>query len=212
MDKSFWLQKWRTKNTAFHQKATNPLLAEHFEALSLAEGSRVFVPLCGKTLDMVWLLSQGYRVVGVELVEAAVEQFFEEIEVGPTLSSNGEMRRFSAENVELFSGDFFDLSRERLGPVDVVYDRAALVALPSELRIRYATHLKAITDRAPQLLLTYRYDQSQLEGPPFSISAEEVDRHYGDVYDVGRRASVEVAGGLKGICPAKEEVWLLRRS
>lgn len=211
MDESFWLQRWQTQNIAFHQNDANPLLTEHFDALSLTEGDRVFVPLCGKTLDLEWLLSQGYRVAGVELVETAVEQFFEEIEVEPSISAEGRMRRYSAENIDLFAGDFFELSGERLGPVDAVYDRAALVALPEEMRIRYAAHLKAITGRAPQFLVTYRYDQSQLDGPPFSISAEEVERHYGDVYNARRRASVEVSGGLKGVCPANEEVWVLQR-
>lgn len=211
MNESYWRQRWQTRNIAFHQKDTNPLLAEHFEALSLTGGDRVFVPLCGKALDLQWLLSQGYRVAGVELVETAVEQFFEEIEVEPSVSVDGKMHRYSAENIDLFAGDFFELSGERLGPVNAVYDRAALVALPEEMRIRYAAHLKAITDRAPQFLVTYRYDQSQLDGPPFSISAEEVDRHYGDVYDVKRQASVEVPGGLKGVCPASEEAWVLQR-
>ena len=109
------------------------------------------------------------------------------------------MRRYSAENIDLFAGDLFELSGERLGPVDAVYDRAALVALPKEMRIQYAAHLKAITDRAPQFLVTYRYDQSRLDGPPFSISAEEVERHYQDVYNVERQASVKLLGGLKGV-------------
>jgi thiopurine S-methyltransferase len=121
------------------------------------------------------------------------------------------MRRYSAERVDLFAGDFFELTSEQLGPVDAVYDRAALVALPEGMRERYAAHLKAITACAPQLVLTYRYDPRQLDGPPFSIDAAEVDRHYGDAYDIQRQASVAVPGGLKGVCPAAEEAWVLRR-
>jgi len=211
MDETFWRQRWQTQRIAFHQQEANPLHTEHLEALSLATGSRVFVPLCGKTRDMAWLLAQGYRVVGVEWVEDAVEQFFEEMDVEPSRSSDGAMRRYRAEHVDLLAGDVFELSGEQLGPVDAVYDRAALVALPEAMRGRYAAHLKAITACAPQLLLTYRYDPRQLDGPPFSIDAEEVDRHYGDTYDAERRASVAVPGGLKGVCPAVEEAWVLRR-
>lgn len=211
MDEIFWRQKWRTQSIPFHQQEANPLLTEHLGALSLAVGSRVFVPLCGKTRDMAWLLSQGYRVVGVEWVEVAVKQFFEEMGVEPNRSADGAMRRYRAEHVDLFAGDVFELTSEQLGPVDAVYDRAALVALPEDVRGRYAAHLQAITAYAPQLLLTYRYDPRQLDGPPFSIDAEEVDRHYGDTYDAERRASVAVPGGLKGVCPAAEEAWVLRR-
>jgi thiopurine S-methyltransferase len=211
MDEPFWRQKWQTQRIAFHQQEVNPLLKEHLGALALTAGSRVFVPLCGKTHDMAWLLAQGYRVVGVEWVEDAVDQFFEEMDVKPSRSVDGAMRRYRAEHVDLLAGDFFELSGEQLGPVDAVYDRAALVALPEAMRERYAAHLKAITACAPQLLLTYRYDPRQLDGPPFSIDAEEVDRHYGDTYDAERRASVDVPGGLKGVCPAAEEAWVLRR-
>lgn len=211
MDETFWRQRWQTQRIAFHQQEANPLLTEHLGALSLATGSRVFVPLCGKTRDMAWLLAQGYRVVGVEWVEDAVEQFFEEMDMEPSRTADGAMRRYRAERVDLLAGDVFELSGEQLGPVDAVYDRAALVALPAAMRGRYAAHLKAITACAPQLLLTYRYDPRQLDGPPFSIDAEEVDRHYGDTYDVERRASVAVPGGLKGVCPAAEEAWMLRR-
>jgi thiopurine S-methyltransferase len=97
-----------------------------------------------------------------------------------------------------------------LGPVDAVYDRAALVALPASMRDRYIAHLTSITAKAPQLLICYEYDQSAMEGPPFSITGEEVLRYYAATYDAKLLASAEVPGGLKGKCSAKEHVWLLR--
>jgi thiopurine S-methyltransferase len=210
MDETFWLQKWRDAEIGFHQNDANRLLTEHFGALSLPEGSRIFVPLCGKTLDMRWLLAEGYRVVGIDLAETAVEQFFDELGAQPRLTDEGTVRRYRTEQITLFAGDVFALSEERLGPVDAVYDRAALVALPEKRRVEYTAHLMAITACAPQLLLTFRYEPDCMEGPPFSIDEEEVHRHYGAAYDVQRAASVEVPGGLKGTCPAREEAWMLR--
>ena len=160
MDAAFWHQKWEA----------NRLLVKYFNALSLAEGRRVFVPLCGKTLDIAWLLSNGFRVAGAELVESAIEQLFSELGIEPEISEVGEVKRYSAKNIDIFVGDIFAVSSEILGSVDAIYDRAALVALPEEIRRRYTGHLMDISDGTPQLLLTFEYDQSVMDGPPFSIS------------------------------------------
>lgn len=210
MDANFWHQRWETNNIAFHGSEANPLLVNYFKELSLAEDSRVFVPLCGKTLDIDWLLANGYRVAGAELSRIAIEQLFAELGTEPTISGVGELKHFSATNIDIFVGDIFALSGSMLGPVDAVYDRAALVALPEHMRQRYTTHLMEITAKAPQLLVCYEYDQSLMEGPPFSISSEEVYEHYGDDYNITLVASTTVPGGLKGTCAAKENVWLLR--
>jgi thiopurine S-methyltransferase len=210
MDAGFWHERWETNDIAFHKNEANPLLVRCFAALSLSKGSRVFVPLCGKTLDIHWLLSEGFRVAGAELSKVAIEQLFKELGVEPKVSRDGEVDHYSATNIDVFVGDIFQLSSEVLGPVDAVYDRAALVALPEEVRKRYTTHLMALTSDAPQLLITYEYDQSLMEGPPFSISNEEVNRLYRESYEVSMILSVDVPGGLKGKCAAKENVWLLR--
>ncbi|EQA36027.1 thiopurine S-methyltransferase, Se/Te detoxification family [Leptospira inadai serovar Lyme str. 10] len=209
MDPSFWHQKWVKNDIAFHGREANPLLIKYFESLSLAKGSRVFLPLCGKTLDISWLVSNGYRVAGAELSKVAVEQLFQELGVEPKITGAGKLDRYSANNIDIFVGDIFHLSKMLLGPVDAIYDRAALVALPEEMRNRYAAHLIEITDKAPQLLICYEYDQSLSEGPPFSISKEEVNRHYGDSYRLSFIGSENVVGGLKGKCAATENIWLL---
>jgi thiopurine S-methyltransferase len=210
MDASFWHQRWEKNEIAFHQTTANPLLVEYFHQLSLAKGNRIFVPLCGKTLDISWLLSNGYCVAGAELSQIAIEQLFMELGVQPTISGVGEVDQWSAKDIDIFVGDIFAVSRKILGPVDAVYDRAALVAFPEEMRNRYTAHLTEITDKAPQLLITYDYDQNAMEGPPFSVSNEEVKRHYRVNYDVTLIASADVPGGLKGKCAAKENVWLLK--
>jgi thiopurine S-methyltransferase len=210
MDGSFWHQKWERNDIGFHESKANPLLVKHFGALELAQGARVFLPLCGKTLDIHWLLSTGYRVAGAELSMIAVQQLFAELEMTPDIEKVGNMHRYSGENIDIFVGDIFQLSANMLAAVDAVYDRAALVALPADLRTRYTAHLPAITEAAPQLLICYEYDQSQLEGPPFSISKEEIDEKYGNTYDVTLLDHSSVAGGLKGKLPATEFVWLLK--
>jgi thiopurine S-methyltransferase len=211
MDESFWQRKWERNEIAFHQREPNPLLVRYFADLSLPEGSRVFVPLCGKTLDIHWLLSHRYRVAGAELSKIAVEQLFAELGVKPTITAIGRLSRYSANDIDIFVGDIFSLSGSVLGRVDAIYDRAALVAFPAPMRIGYAAHLMKITDRAPQLLISYVYDQRLLDGPPFSVSDEEVGRHYRGSYDLKLLASVDVRGGLKGKCPATENVWLLKK-
>jgi thiopurine S-methyltransferase len=210
VDPNFWHDRWERNDIAFHEKAGNPLLVKHFEALSLPKGARVFVPLCGKTVDIHWLLHKGYRVAGAELSPIAVQQLFDDLKIEPTITAVGPSQHYRAEGIDIFLGDLFDLTRETLGPVDAVYDRAALVALPEALRRRYAAHLLEITNKAPQLLIVFEYDQKQMEGPPFSISDREVKELYGGSYDLTFLEGVDVSGGLKGKCDAEEKVWLLK--
>ncbi|MEQ1654460.1 MAG: thiopurine S-methyltransferase, partial [Nitrospira sp.] len=182
MEASFWHNRWQTNQTGWHERAVNPLLVEHFPSLHVPPVGRVFVPLCGKSLDLGWLLSRGYAVAGAELSELAVTQLFAELGMEARISEVGQLKHFSGEKIDIFVGDIFDLSREILGPVDAVYDRAALVALPETIRPRYTTHLKAITGMAPQLVIGYEYDQTVVAGPPFSVTSDELRRHYSGDY------------------------------
>ena len=126
------------------------------------------------------------------------------------LDQHMNLRRYSAENIDIFTGDVFDLTTNILGSVDAIYDRAALVALPRDTRPRYGAHLARITGTAPQFLICFEYDQSLMDGPPFSTDASEVARIYGQTYTLTDHAAKEVEGGLKGKIPATERVWLLR--
>jgi thiopurine S-methyltransferase len=210
MDEQFWHKKWESKDIAFHAATPNPLLLSYFDQLGLANNARVFLPLCGKTLDIGWLLSQGYRVAGAELSTIAAEELFSELGFTPMRSELGAVQRYQAHHLDIFVGDIFALTSELLGPVNAIYDRAALVALPDTLRAAYTALLKEITHTAPQLLINYDYDQTAQAGPPFSISDAELASHYQAAYHVQLLSSNAVAGGLKGKCPALEKVWLLR--
>lgn len=212
MNVDFWNQKWKKNEIGFHESKPNPLLVSHFGKLKLAEGSRIFLPLCGKTLDITWLLSKGYRVAGAELSKLAIEQLFIALGVEPVVTKLANAAHYSTENIDIFVGDIFELSSEIVGMVDAVYDRAALVALPEEMRKKYTKHLLDITGTAKQILITFEYDQSQIDGPPFSISSDEVNRHYKGAYSLECIESQSVPGGLKGACAATEHVWLLKNN
>lgn len=188
----------------------NPLLVKHLATLNLKQGARIFLPLCGKTLDIAWLLAQGYKVTGAELSEIAVEALFAQLQLKPAIQQIGEIKLYSAANIDIFVGDIFKLTPAMLGKVDTVYDRAALVALPDDMRKQYCTHLLALTQTAPQLLICFAYDQAIHAGPPFSICANEVKQHYQANYDLTLLASVEMPDGLKGQHPCTEQVWWLK--
>ncbi|MFS8037187.1 thiopurine S-methyltransferase [Xanthobacter sp. AM11] len=211
MEPDFWRSRWENNQIGFHEGKPNALLVKHVARLCLAPGARVFVPLCGKTRDIFWLLGQGFQVAGAELSRIAVEQLFAELDIAPAITPAGSLTRFSAPGIDIFAGDIFDLSPQLLGPVDAVYDRAALVALPGHMRARYGAHLVAITGAAPQLLICFDYDQSQVEGPPFAISPGDTHALYDAAYGVSLLESVPVEGGLRGRCAATEHVWLLAR-
>jgi len=211
VEANYWYQKWQRKDIAFHEGETNVFLKAHFSALNLPKGSRVFVPLCGKTRDIAWLLAQGYQVVGAELSELAVTELFAELGVEPQTSRRGDLVLCQTRDLDIFIGDIFNLGQALLGHVDAIYDRAALVALPLAMRDQYTAHLIKITEAAPQLVITFEYDQSLMEGPPFSITSAELERHYKTPYKIRPLATAKVEGGLKGVVAADETIWLLQQ-
>jgi thiopurine S-methyltransferase len=210
MHADFWLERWKNGQTGFHNAEANPLLLAHFAALDPLPDARIFVPLCGKTRDIAWLLSQGYQVVAAELSRIAIDQLFAELGAVPEISEEGALLRYHAQGVTVFVGDIFALTPDLLGRVDAIYDRAALVALPPEMRARYAAHLMALTAKAPQLLLCFSYDQSLAAGPPFSVDPAEVRALYEGDYRAALLADQPAPGGIRGT-PAREMVWHLQR-
>jgi len=209
MHHDFWHLRWQNQQIGFHLGAVNPFLLAHFHKLHLRAGQRVFVPLCGKTLDIHWLLAQGLQVIGAELSQLAVDALFAELKLTPEITPAGPLKHYRAANIEVFQGDFFALSQAQLGTVDAIYDRAALIALPDEMRAQYSQQLMTLTGIAPQLLISFEYDQSLVPGPPFSVIKQEVSAHYEAHYQCTALASVLMETGLKGQYPAEETAWLL---
>lgn len=210
MEADYWHNKWATGDIGFHEAEANALLREHFGALAVPHGGRVLVPLCGMTRDIPWLLDQGYRVVGAELSRVAVDALFEALGVQPQVTPAGPLTHLAATGIDIWVGDVFALDAARLGAVDAIYDRAALVALPPQRRAEYAAHVTTISGTAPQLLITFDYDQTRMPGPPFSIPTPELQANYTPAYRLTRVASRAVPGGLKGQVAATEIVWRLQ--
>ena len=129
MQPDFWHTKWQKNEIGFHLTETNPFLVKHFSALQIKRGARVFLPLCGKTLDIAWLLAQGLQVVGAELSQIAIEDLFRQLQLTPNITKKNDMTHFSAGKIDIFVVDIFNLTPQVLGKVDMIYDRAALVAL-----------------------------------------------------------------------------------
>lgn len=209
MEKQFWFEKWAKRQIGFHEPAPNGLLVEHFDALGLDPGQRVFLPLCGKTLDIGWLLAKGHPVVGAELSQMAVEELFDELKVTPQVAEAGALKRFSAPDLDVFVGDFFELEPEHLGQVHAVYDRAAYVAMSPQMRADYAAQLRRVAPQVPQLLITFEYDQNLMEGPPFAVHQPDIHEKYSGHFRIQGLARKEIEGGFKGKVPAAEAVWLL---
>ena len=174
VEPDFWHQRWQDNLTGFHQSEVNPCLEKYWPQLQLAQDEQVFVPLCGKSLDMLWLRER-CEVLGVELSPVAVEAFFAENSLQHERSAQGAFQVCTAQRLRLLCGDFFDLQPDQLQQVRAVYDRASLIALPAAMRPRFAEHLTQLLPAGVRVLLvTLDYAQAQMDGPPFAVSAQEV--------------------------------------
>lgn len=218
MEHDFWLQRWREGQTGFHQARVLPLLQKHWPAVGVPRGGRVFVPLAGKSLDMLWLAEQGHRVLGVELSPVAVEQFFAEQHLTPAVHASRYGTHHVAGPIELICGDAFGLDEAVLADCAGVYDRAALIALPPALRVRYCRELQA---RLPAgcrgLLVTLEYPQEQMAGPPFSVAEPEVVQHHAPDWHVRRLErrdilSQEPGFAARGLTALSTVVYRLERT
>ncbi len=217
MHEDFWQARWARDEIGFHLDEVNPYLLRYWSQLSAQSGERVLVPLCGKTLDLRWLAAQGLQVLGVELSRKAIEDFFAEQGLQPQIEEQGAFVRFRAEAIELWCGDFFALAAADVEPCHLFYDRAALIALPLEMRQRYAAHLQAILPQVCRgLLVTLDYPQEQMNGPPFAVPAEQVQAFYADGWDARLLAKEDVLGGIwrflqRGLTRLEELVFSVRR-
>ncbi|WP_394125188.1 thiopurine S-methyltransferase [Psychrobacter nivimaris] len=227
MNPEFWQKRWQEGRIGFNQSTVNPLLTEYFNRLNLTAGSLIFVPLCGKSIDMIWLATQGYDVVGVELVETAVQEFFAEQNIEPIVyqqADNPTIRYYqsqlSGQTITLWVADIFALTPKDIGSIDAVYDKAALIALPADMRMRYSEQVRKLSsdtskvdvannEITPQLLLTLNYDQRKKNGPPFSINNEQLEQYYSAHYQIYELASVPSSIGSAPDITVTEQVWLL---
>jgi thiopurine S-methyltransferase len=216
MNPDFWHQRWQDNQIGFHQSAPTPLLLKHWPSLDVPVGAKVFVPLAGKSLDMAWFAAQGYGVLGVELSELAVERFFAENGLQPEIRDSKYGRHYAAGGIELICGDAFGLDEAALRDCAAVFDRAALIALPPQLRLRYADELYAkLPAGCRGLLVTLEYAQEEREGPPFSVPEGEVRASFGRDWGIDllerRPIPRDHPGFVSGVSRLDTAAYALRR-
>jgi len=215
MKPEFWQERWEKNQIGFHQAEINPHLQEFWPELAAPAGAHVFVPLCGKSADMLWLRAQGYRVTGVEISPLAVEAFFDENNLVYTLNQQAEFFVYETDGLKIFCGDFFTMTRADLDGVVAVYDRASLIALPAEMRAAYASHIhRLLSPNTKTLLVTFVYPQHEMPGPPFSVDAPEVQALYGADCAVRQVHDVDILGQEprfreRGVSSLHEKVYML---
>lgn len=216
MDKEYWHQKWQSKEIGFNQLQPNKLMQRYFASLHLTPGCRVFVPLCGQSVDMLWLAEEGYQVIGVELSQVACSAFFKENKIPVKITETNDFIIYSSDEITIFCGDFFKLNRAILDKIDAVYDRAALIALPVETRKSYSKHLVELTQPAtPIFLITTVYNQNEMRGPPFSVDKDEVitlySAHFNIIQWYSKQFEAPAHLQAKGLLQATEQVYLLTK-
>lgn len=216
MDTDFWQRRWQRGEIGFHQDEVHDFLQQYFPRLNLQAEARVLVPLCGKSLDLLWLREQGYQVIGVELSQQAVEEFWQENTLEPTISQSDGFRCYQREQLTIYCGDFFALREQQTGLLDAVYDRGALVALPTAMRQNYVRQLGRLLKPGSQLLtISYDYAQVQRPGPPFSVPQAELNELFADwctIEKIHTESTLEKHQMLEaaGVQALTEEVYRLR--
>ncbi|KTD76339.1 thiopurine S-methyltransferase [Legionella waltersii] len=212
----FWRTLWNEGRLPFHKDEVNEDLVRFFPLLNMPPNSRVLVPLCGKSVDMLWLVQQGYQVIGIELVEKAVHEFAAEHSIDFKQERLGHTTRYFTDNLDVLVADIFTMDKSLIAPVDGIYDRGALVALPGQLRPNYADICMSwLKPNASILLKTLEYDQRLMEGPPYSVSSEEVKQLYRGSTHIGLLKN-QVRDPLstdhlfqRGVQNVRDFVWLI---
>ena len=181
---AFWQHRWATEHIGWHRAVHNDQMVEHWPSIGAPEGCEVLVPLCGKSLDMHWLAGQGHSVVGLELVEQGVKAFFDEAGLSPERTEHADHVRHSSGPFTLLQGDALGLAPGTV-QADAWYDRAAMIALPDTMREAYVEQLRQQTKSgAVGLLITFAYPQEEMDGPPFALHDEDVQRFFAEGFDV----------------------------
>jgi len=175
MHKEFWIERWEQKQTGFHQSEINSYLQTYWHQMDIKESANILVPLCGKSKDLLWLIEQKYNVTGSEISQIAVADFFEENNIAFQKKKIDSGEEYFNDNLTIIQGDFFQLTRTEIPLIDAVYDRAALVALTPEQRLQYSQLLNKLLPAGSKIfLISFEYDQTKMDGPPFSVDEKEI--------------------------------------
>ncbi len=214
MQHEFWHERWQSNQIAFHQGKAHDLLTKYIDSLGDLLGKTILVPLCGKSLDLIYLASHGANVIGCELSSKACVDFFVENNLDYTVRVHGDFEVYTSQKIRIYCGDFFAIDFAKLQKIDCVYDRAALIALPYEMRKNYVEHLKKL-DSVKYLLITLNYPSDEEIGPPFSVSQKELVELYSDKFVIEELEKLEITNApnsrlfMQGIAQSIESVYML---
>ena len=215
MEHKFWHDRWENDRIGFHQETINPYLNEYVSHLEISTSRCIFVPLCGKTKDMLWLAEKGFHVIGVEINEKAILSFFNENKIEYITKEESKICCFSSKNITIYKADIFDLEPRHMKNADCFYDRAALIALPKSTRSNYIQQMKTLTGNSPiGLLVSIEYLPTQSEFPPFCIKEEEIADLFSANFAVGKLMEQDILDASpkaieRGLTEIKEVVYSL---
>jgi thiopurine S-methyltransferase len=217
MQKEFWLERWQQNQIGFHQEEVNKALQAFAGKLKIGPGDLVFVPLCGKSQDLEWLKQQGFRVMGVELSSIAAKDFFAEQGKEAIVTPRDQFQSYQGDDIEILCGDYFDLNAEMFIEVRAVFDRAALIAMPPEMRPAYAENIaELVTPGTRILLVTMEYPDNQMQGPPFSVPEENVRELYSKEFSISVLQENDILAREprfrdRGLTSMVEKIYLLQK-
>lgn len=217
MEPEFWLERWQANLIGFHQDEINDYLLRYWPKLGVMHNSRILVPLCGKSLDMLWLAEQGHPVIGIEISQLAVESFFNDNGLTAEIHKEEYGLRYTSGQLDILCADYFALSRQDIGEVAAFYDRAALIALTPAQRPGYVAQLgKLIGAGTHGLLITLAYNQLEMSGPPFSVTDDEVQRLFTPGYRLDQLFQFDVLAANErfreqGLTALTEQAYQLTR-
>ncbi len=218
MEPEFWHERWTRGQIGFHQHDFNNHMQAFINRLGVQTGEHILVPLCGKSLDMLWFLDQGFQVIGIEISQLAVEDFFAENNLSYQVTDHDDTRLYSSNNLNIYCTDFFTVELTHTPHIDAVYDRASLIALPQKMRAAYVDRLTRLIPGGTQsLLVTLDYPQQEMSGPPFSVTPDEVEQLYGTRYSIEHLHSEDCLMNEphfrdKGLTRLDEHVFLLQKN
>ena len=218
MQADFWHQRWQAGEIGFHKHEYNAQMTRFIDLLGIEQGDHILVPLCGKSLDMIWLREKKFRVTGIEISPLAVDSFFAENNIEYEITEHDWGLMYKADGINILCADFFDIHSTDLPHIDAVYDRASLIALPQDMRPDYVTQLtKLMPDTARSLLVTLDYPQQEMDGPPFSVSEAAVEGLFGEQFIIESILTEDCLANeprfqAKGLSRLDERVFLLTKN
>ena len=209
---SFWHHRWETQQIGWHREIYNDLLTKHWDSIGAPDGGKVLVPLCGKSLDMMWFASEGYTVIGSEMVNQAIQTFFAENGLRPKITKDGNHVQHTCELFTIFEGNFFDIEEDTI-QADSWYDRAAMIAIPPERREDYVEQLRNLTkENAVGLLITFAYPPEEMDGPPFALHDEDVHRLFSEGFEVQCLETMDLTDEKdRGLSQVTSSVFSIKR-